>query len=543
MLSSRQFFSRRWMSNLSWSNIAPGDLSPKSAAPKLSNLVNGEWVSSKKYWDLVDPLDKSNTLLKMPDTQIDETQPFIDSLNRCPKSGLHNPLKNPERYRMYADVTFRTAVELSKPDVEDHFIRLVQKVMPKSYTQAYNEINVSRIFLKSFGGDSVRFMSRGFVVSGDHAGQESTGYRFPLGPCALISPFNFPFEIPVLQLMGGLFMGNKLLLKGSEKTSIVLEEYIRLMHHCGMPKTDVDLIHCHGDTMQHILTNSNVRLTQFTGSSTVADHLTQVLNGKVKIEDAGFDWKILGPDVDPKNAYHVKQVAAVCDQDAYAMSGQKCSAQSMLFVHENYAKAGILKEIESLAKNRTLENQLVSPVLSLSGAQIRQHIDSLLKLDGAKVLFGGELEEAHEIPDQYAAFKPTAVFVPLKSILSSEDAFKLVTTEIFGPFQVVTEYKEGEVDKVIECCEKMSHHLTAAVVSNDQKFLTHVLGNTVNGTTYAGLRARTTGAPANHWFGPSGDPRGAGIGTPEAMRLVWSCHREIIKDYLLPETADIPPQS
>ena len=58
-----------------------------------------------------------------------------------------------------------------------------------------------------------------------------------------------------------------------------------------------------------------------------------------------------------------------------------------------------------------------------------------------------------------------------------------------------------------------------------------VLGHTVNGTTYTGIRARTTGAPQNHWFGPSGDPRGAGIGTPEAIRLVWSAHREIIQDY------------
>ena len=42
-----------------------------------------------------------------------------------------------------------------------------------------------------------------------------------------------------------------------------------------------------------------------------------------------------------------------------------------------------------------------------------------------------------------------------------------------------------------------------------------MLAHTVNGTTYAGIRGRTTGAPQNHWFGPSGDPRGAGIGTPE----------------------------
>jgi len=76
----------------------------------------------------------------------------------------------------------------------------------------------------------------------------------------------------------------------------------------------------------------------------------------------------------------------------------------------------------------------------------------------------------------------------------------------------------------------MDAHLTAAVVSNDPQFSNYVLGRTVNGTTYVGLRARTTGAPQNHWFGPAGDPRGAGIGTKEAIQLVWSCHREIIQD-------------
>lgn len=52
----------------------------------------------------------------------------------------------------------------------------------------------------------------------------------------------------------------------------------------------------------------------------------------------------------------------------------------------------------------------------------------------------------------------------------------------------------------------------------------------MNGTTYVGQLARTTGAPQNHWFGPSGDPRGAGIGTREAIQITWSSHREVIRD-------------
>ena len=141
----------------------------------------------------------------------------------------------------------------------------------------------------------------------------------------------------------------------------------------------------------------------------------------------------------------------------------------------------------------------------------------------------------------------------------------------------------------------MENHLTAGVVSNDVQFCNHVLANTINGTTYAGLRARTTAAPQQHWFGgfcveggirdsddesrqmrdergkrkgergkkkeergktrrnqtkrdrltqqpvpppttltptgPSGDPRSAGIHTAEAIKLCWSSHREIIYDW------------
>ena len=38
-------------------------------------------------------------------------------------------------------------------------------------------------------------------------------------------------------------------------------------------------------------------MVQFTGSSYVADRLSEILKGKIKIEDAGYNWKILGPDV------------------------------------------------------------------------------------------------------------------------------------------------------------------------------------------------------------------------------------------------------
>lgn len=155
------------------------------------------------------------------------------------------------------------------------------------------------------------------------------------------------------------------------------------------------------------------------------------------------------------------------------------------------------------------------------------HVDRCLAIPGAKLLFGGEPLKDHSIPECYGAVKPTAVFVPLDQIAAH---FETVTTELFAPFQVVTSWRDGDLETVLGIFERMQAHLTAAVVSRDMQFVNHVLGRTVNGTTYAGIRARTTGAPQNHWFGPAGDPRGAGIGSPEAIKLVWSCHREIIRD-------------
>merc|ERR1711871_271072 len=98
----------------------------------------------------------------------------------------------------------------------------------------------------------------------------------------------------------------------------------------------------------------------------------------------------------------------------------------------------------------------------------------------------------------------------------------------------IVEYNDDEIDHVLCMLEGMEANLTAAVVSNDVKFQQKILGSTVNGTTYCGIRARTTGAPQNHWFGPAGDPRGAGIGSPEAIKLVWSSHREVIQDEVVP---------
>ncbi|ONK68657.1 uncharacterized protein A4U43_C05F14480 [Asparagus officinalis] len=556
-----------------FATVAAEEISVSQPAEVL-NLVQGKWKASSSWNSIVDPLN-GYPFINVAEVQEAEIKPFVESLSSCPKHGLHNPLRSPERYLMFGEISAKAAHMLGQPEVEKFFSTLIQRVSPKSYTQALGEVQVTQKFLENFSGDQASdasfppmvlprkikrfgswhghlqflatildsrvmaiaglFLARSFAVPGNHLGQQSNGYRWPYGPVAIITPFNFPLEIPLLQLMGALYMGNKPVLKVDSKVSIVMEQMLRLLHKCGLPKEDVDFINSDGITMNKLLMEAKPQMTLFTGSSRVAEKLAADLKGRVKLEDAGFDWKILGPDVQ-----EVEYVAWVCDQDAYACSGQKCSAQSMLFMHENWDSTILISMMKGLAERRKLQDLTIGPVLTVTTESMMEHINNLLQIPGSKLLFGGEPLIDHSIPKIYGAMQPTAVFVPIEEILK-ENTFALVTKEIFGPFQIVTQYKQDQLNMVLDACERMHAHLTAAVVSNDQLFLQEVLGRSVNGTTYAGMRARTTGAPQNHWFGPAGDPRGAGIGTPEAIKLVWSCHREIIYDIgPLPKNWELP---
>lgn len=266
----------------------------------VQNLVAGKWCDASAYRDdIIDPMN-GDPFLRVPDTTVHS--PFIAGLGRCPKSGLHNPHKLPDRYVMLGRVCANAAALMATPEVADFFAKLLQRVMPKSWAQCAGEFHVTRTFFENFAGDGVRFLGRGFSNPGDHPGQESRGYRWPFGPVAVIAPFNFPLEIPALQVMGALFMGNRPLVKVDSKVSVVFEQFIRLLICSGLPAEDIDLIHCRGSEMGKLLEagRDKIRLVQFTGSSGVAERISTLMNGAVRLEDAGFDWKVIGPDYDAK---------------------------------------------------------------------------------------------------------------------------------------------------------------------------------------------------------------------------------------------------
>ena len=128
----------------------------------------------------------------------------------------------------------------------------------------------------------------------------------------------------------------------------------------------------------------------------------------------------------------------------------------MLIAHENWMQAGIVDKLRERASLRSLEDLTIGPILSWDTARIMKHIEACLSIPGAKLAFGGKALSGHSIPECYGAVEPTAVSIPLHAMLNDPEAFRLATTELFGPFQV------GRTPRPSRCpCARPSFSLCA----------------------------------------------------------------------------------
>lgn len=174
-----------------WATLDPHALS-SSRPHTISNILDGEILpTAARTTAIPDPLNGGSFLFS-PLPERSELDAFAASQRKIARFGLHNPLRNVGRYMQMGEIFLRIATEMRRPEVEDYFVRLIQRVMPKSRAQVVGEWVVTRRFFENFTGDNPRFFQQSFNVAGDYDGQTSTGYRWPFGNVSVIAPFNFP---------------------------------------------------------------------------------------------------------------------------------------------------------------------------------------------------------------------------------------------------------------------------------------------------------------------------------------------------------------
>ena len=91
----------------SWATADPSKMGNVESPHAVQNLVAGKWTSSaSQTMSIPHPLDKDkHDIFTIPDTQLDELGPYFESLRKVSKSGVHNPLKNPDRYVQYGEIS------------------------------------------------------------------------------------------------------------------------------------------------------------------------------------------------------------------------------------------------------------------------------------------------------------------------------------------------------------------------------------------------------------------------------------------------------
>ena len=150
--------------------------------------------------------------------------------------------------------------------------------------------------------------------------------RHPVGVCAGITPYNFPFMVPLWMFPIALTCGNTFILKPSEKVPLSSIRMGELLVEAGIPDGVFSIVHGDKESVDALLTHPEVAAVSFVGSTKIAKYIYEVgtQHGK-RVQSAGGakNHLIIMPDADVELS--VKALAA----SAYGCAGQRCMAGSV----------------------------------------------------------------------------------------------------------------------------------------------------------------------------------------------------------------------
>jgi malonate-semialdehyde dehydrogenase (acetylating) / methylmalonate-semialdehyde dehydrogenase len=151
-------------------------------------------------------------------------------------------------------------------------------------------------------------------------------YRYPVGVCAGIPPFNFPVMIPLWMFPLAVVAGNTFVLKPSERTPLGGARLAEIFLEAGFPEGVLNIVHGARDAVDALLAHPDVRAISFVGSAPVAHHVyaTAAANGKrVQALGGAKNHIVVMPDADPEVA-----VPAILNS-AFGNAGERCLAGSV----------------------------------------------------------------------------------------------------------------------------------------------------------------------------------------------------------------------
>ncbi len=376
---------------------------------------------------------------------------------------------------------------------QDELGLLMTLEMGKPLAEAKGEIAYAAEFFRHFAGEALR-------IDGGFQSSPQGGARFlitkqPVGPCLLITPWNFPMAMGTRKLGPALAAGCTSVLKPAHQTPLSMLALAQILQEAGVPDGVVNIIPAMdaGAVMEPLIRSGEARKLSFTGSTKVGKVLLEQCAEKVlrtSMELGGNAPFLVFEDAD------LDEAVAGCMQAKMRNMGEACTSANRIYVHSSLIDdfgARLAKRMGDLTVgDGALEGSQVGPLID-EAAQSK--VDGLVRDardHGARVLVGGD------VPEGEGYFYPPTV---LQGVAREA---RMQAEEIFGPVAALTPFDTE--DEAVEAANDTRFGLVAYVFTNDLRRAIRVAER-----IEAGMIGLNQGVVSNP-YAPFGGMKESGLG-------------------------------
>ena len=358
--------------------------------------------------------------------------------------------KTPPRER--AEI-LRRAFDLVQ-ERQDQVALLMTLEMGKPLAESKAEVKYGSEFLRWFSEEAVRIFGR-YGINPEGTGRMIVT-QHPVGPCFLITPWNFPLAMATRKISPALAAGCTVVIKPPELTPLTTLYFVQILMEAGLPPGVVNVIttHTSSKVSAPIIADPRLRKLSFTGSTEVGRKLLELsAEGilRTSMELGGnapfliFDEADLGSAVDGAMLAKFRNI------------GQACTAANRFIVHEAIADefaARVTERVQAFKVGRgTEEDVQIGPLINADAvdkadALVRDATDR-----GAKVLTGG-----HAIDGPGTFYEPTVV----TGVRPGSD---ILREEIFGPVLSIVTF--GDEDEAVRIANDTEYGLVGYAYTKD----------------------------------------------------------------------------
>ncbi|AKK04202.1 NAD-dependent succinate-semialdehyde dehydrogenase [Corynebacterium epidermidicanis] len=389
-------------------------------------LIDGEWVAatSGETYTVENPATRE-TIAELQSAGSEDAMRALDAACAAQKSWAATPAR--ERSEI-----LRRAFELVQERKEE-FATLMTLEMGKPLAEARGEVAYGGEFLRWFAEEAVR-------IGGRFGTSPETGFpmitrRKPVGPCLLITPWNFPLAMATRKVAPAVAAGCTMVLKSARLTPLTAQYFAQTMLDAGLPAGVLNVVS--GTSASAIsnplMADPRLRKVSFTGSTPVGQKLLEAAAGQVlrtSMELGGNAPFIVFEDADIDKAVKGAMGAKMRN------IGEACTAANRFLVHSSVA-AEFAEKFAAAIGELKLGNGLddgvtCGPLVEEAAVEnVSALVDDAVSR-GARVLVGGRRG-----PDTGHFYEPTVlVDVPREARVFKE--------EIFGPVAPIFTFETEE---------------------------------------------------------------------------------------------------